>query len=335
LTEEIAAPSLQDFSKGQLSIGKVVAILLKIAVTIGCFWYISRQINVADLRSGLASLDVRWASLATALLFLQIPLLALRWFEILNVTKATGDRVTYKGTLVATIMGQFVSQVLPTAIGDAVRVWYVSRLGRDWRNGTMSVVIDRCIGIGLLLAFAFFILLWPSRLDVLGGYRLEVLSVFGAILVLSVIALEFGARLAPILTRWTYARWLAALFVASRSVVFGWRGPSIIGVGCLIHVLTIATVWSLGRALGLSLTMADAAVLFTIMIGVGLVPISISGWGLREFAVVSLLGSYGMSPERALTFSMYFGLAGVIASLPGAFAWIVFSMPRAVRPRQD
>jgi uncharacterized membrane protein YbhN (UPF0104 family) len=57
---------------------------------------------------------------------------------------------------------------------------------------------------------------------------------------------------------------------------------------------------SLGRAQGLALSPTDAAVLFAVMIGVALVPFTVGGWGLRELAVVSLFGNYGLSPERAL-----------------------------------
>jgi hypothetical protein len=33
-------------------------------------------------------------------------------------------------------------------------------------------------------------------------------------------------------------------------------------------------------------------------------PISISGWGLRKIAVISLLGQYTIAPEKALLFSV-------------------------------
>jgi hypothetical protein len=70
----------------------------------------------------------------------------------------------------------------------------------------------------------------------------------------------------------------------------------------MIHVLIILIVLLVGRAQGLALPLVDCAVLFTVMIGVALVPISIGGWGLRELAVVSLLGAHGLAPERALIF---------------------------------
>ena len=73
------------------------------------------------------------------------------------------------------------------------------------------------------------------------------------------------------------------------------------------------------------LPVSDAAVLFTVMLGVALVPISISGWGLRELAVISLLANHGIAPERALLFSVCFGLVLALGSLPGAFAWLFYS----------
>jgi len=111
--------------------------------------------------------------------------------------------------------------------------------------------------------------------------------------------------------------------------LFGSRAPLILGLACLIHLLTIVSVWSIGRAQGLSLSAFDCALLFTVMLGVVLVPISVGGWGLRELAVVSLLAAHGLAPERALIFSVCFGLVVLISTLPGAVVWLVYPLPRA------
>ena len=103
----------------------------------------------------------------------------------------------------------------------------------------------------------------------------------------------------------------------------------ILATGCLIHLVTIVVVWALGRAQGLVLPIPDAAVLLMVMVGVALVPISISGWGLRELAVVSLLGHHGVAPEKALLFSVCFGLTLAVGSLPGAVAWLLYSFAPA------
>jgi hypothetical protein len=93
-------------------------------------------------------------------------------------------------------------------------------------------------------------------------------------------------------------------------------------------VLTILVIWLVGRAQGLALPVFDCAVLFTVMVGVALAPISVGGWGLRELAVVSLLGAHGLAPERALIFSVCFGLVAVIGVLPGLVVWLLYPLPR-------
>jgi hypothetical protein len=82
------------------------------------------------------------------------------------------------------------------------------------------------------------------------------------------------------------------------------------------------------------LPVTEAAVLFTVMVGVTLVPISIGGWGLRELAVISLLGNYGIAPGRALLFSVCFGLVLAIGSLPGALAWLLYAFAPSWRPAE-
>jgi hypothetical protein len=108
----------------------------------------------------------------------------------------------------------------------------------------------------------------------------------------------------------------------------------ILGIACLLPALTIAFVWSLGRAQGLLLPVPDAAVLFTVMIGVALVPISISGWGLRELAVISLLGHHGIAPERALLFSADIRPQAFKRLPPWPASNIALDAPQTVRPEQ-
>jgi hypothetical protein len=98
-------------------------------------------------------------------------------------------------------------------------------------------------------------------------------------------------------------------------------------------VLTIAVIWSIGRAQGLVLPVTDAAVLFAVILGVTLVPISIGGWGLRELAVISLLGNHGIAPERALLFSVCFGFVLAISSLPGRGGMALLCILALMAPR--
>jgi uncharacterized membrane protein YbhN (UPF0104 family) len=330
LNRETALPSVRNLSKSQSAV-----FALKIAVTLACFWYLLRHVDMAELRRTFPDLHAPWAVLTVSLLIIQTPLVGLRLLQIAKILSMRGKQLTWFWITVASAIGQFFGQILPVVAGDGVRVWFLAHFGNDWRDATISVVIDRCVGIGLLLTFTLAILLLPSSFGAFDQDRGRVAILLAVIIVLGLICLLLGAALSPLLTNWQYGRWIERFFSGARAAVFGSRSAAILGIGCVIHLLTIAAVWSLGRAQGLALSPADAAVLFAVMIGVALVPFTVGGWGLRELAMVSLFGNYGLTPERALVFSMYFGLSSILASLPGALAWLGFLFAPSQRPAEN
>ncbi len=307
---------------------KAALFAAKLFVSGACFWYVLRQVDFADVLRTLPMIDFRWAAFAVLIVMLQIPLVGLRWCYVLDALALRPETMTRTAAIAVTAIGAFFSQVLPNVAGEGIRVWLLTRFGCGWKNAMTSVLIDRGVGIGLLIAFAFGILLLPSALTALGGYREVVLGVYGAALLLGALGLVFMPHFVPLLERWRYSRWIATFATAVRRVIIGPWSVAIIGIGCLVHALTIVAIWSIARAQGLELPVLEAAVLFTVMLGIMLVPISVGGWGLRELAVVSLLGNHGVAPERALLFSVCFGLVLVAGALPGAVVWLMYRIPR-------
>jgi uncharacterized membrane protein YbhN (UPF0104 family) len=303
----------------------------KLVVTGACFWYLLKQVDPAQTLSGIARLDVRWAVFATFIVMLQIPVVALRWRNVLLALGACNKRMTQAAMTVITAIGLFFAQVLPSVASEGVRAWLLVQLGGTWRYSVTSLVIDRGVGVGLLITLSFAILLLPSGLIGLGGYREAVLVAYGALLAVGLIGLLLARRIFRYFARWRYFRWTGTLVGDAERVLLGPRCPVIVGLGCLSHALTIVIIWSVARAQGLALSFPDAAALFTVMVGVQLVPISVSGWGLRELATVSLLGNQGVAPETALLFSVCFGLVSAVGSLPGALAWLVYFLSPARR----
>jgi glycosyltransferase 2 family protein len=226
----------------------------------------------------------------------------------------------------------FFAQVLPNVVREGVRAWLLVRSGSDWRTAVSSVIIDRGVGAGLIIATGFFIvLLAPAPAD-LGGYRNVVLVLYGSALLAGVAGLALLPVLLPLLNRLRYLRWVVQFAADARRVLLGPKSPPIFGFACLIHVLTMCVIWFLARAQGLMLPVSDVALLFVVMTGVALVPATINGWGLREIAVVGLLARYGVAPEQALVLSVCFGLTLAIGSLPGAIVWLLY--PAAPRQRR-
>src|SRR3981189_2845855 len=261
---------------------KTIAIFAaKLAVTGACFWYVSRQIELTQVLSAVAQSDFRWAAFAVLVVMLQIPLVAMRWRYILEALLALDVRMTRVAITAITAIAVFFAQVVPSVASEGLRAWLLVRIGCGWRNALTSVVLDRGVGVALLIAMGFVILLSPSGVIALGGSRQPVLILYGALLLAGLLGLWTTPKLVPLLADRRYSRWIATLAADAHDVLLGRKSPLILGIGCFIHVLTIVIVWSLGRAQGLALPVMDAAVLFTVMIGVAVGAISVRGWGAR------------------------------------------------------
>jgi glycosyltransferase 2 family protein len=310
---------------------KAALVVAKLLVTGACFWYLSQQIDWHQVSSAILLLDFRWAAVAIFVVMLEIPLAGLRWYSIVDALATRDQQMTRTAVTAATAVGLFFAQVLPNVAGEGIRAWLLVRLGSNWRTAVTSVVIDRAVGVGLLIVLGFVVLLLPSGLTALSGYRDVVLIVYGALILIGTLGLLLAPKIASPLARWRYSRWFATLAADVHRVLLGSKGPVVLSIGCLIEAFSIVIVWSVGRALGLALPLPDAMVLFVVMVGVVAVPISIGGWGLRELAVVSLLGTHGVAPEKALLFSVCFGLALAVGFLPGALVWLLFPFPSARR----
>jgi lysylphosphatidylglycerol synthase-like protein len=177
---------------------KLAIFTAKLLVTGACFWYLSRRIDFSQALSAIALLDFRWAAFANLILVLQIPLSGLRWRNVVQALTVRDRRVTRTVMITITAIAVFFAQVLPSVAGDGVRAWMLARISRDWRKAVMSVVIDRGITVVLLIALGFAILLLPSGLTVLGGYRGVVLVSYGGLLLAGVIRPIAGADDRPV-----------------------------------------------------------------------------------------------------------------------------------------
>lgn len=316
---------------GTRSLERSAIVALKLLVTGICFWYLLHKLDLKEIFRSIALLKLHWIALAALTITLQIPLLAARWREILTSLAAVHERISKSSMIAIAAIGLFFAQVLPNVVGEGIRAWLLVRIGSDWRNAVSSVVIDRGVGAALIVAAGFFIVLLSPATAELGGYRNMVLALYGSALVVGLAGFALLPVLLPLLNRLRYLGWIAQFAADARRVLLGPRIPLIFAFACLIHALTMCTIWSLARAAGLMLPVSDVALLFVVMTGVALVPASINGWGLREIAVVTVLARYGVAPEQALVLSVCFGLTAALGSLPGAIVWLLYPVaPRRV-----
>ncbi len=295
----------------------------KLSVAIGCLFVVSRQIDPAGLRNLLATVEPGWLVVAIMLIAAEVPLVGERW-RLIVASLGHGMYRLPRGDLhAANGFGQFAGQVLPSLAGDGVRAVMLRSLGVTLPHAAWSVALDRVLGVYTLFVVAFVTLLLPSGLQALAGYLEPVFLAIAVITACGALALPLLRPLGALLESRPRLRLAGVALTETHAALLGRNAFVLFAISLHVHGLTILCVYVLGRALGLHLPLGDAAVLMVCIMVVTLLPISISGWGVRELAVMALLTAHGASAEQALMFSVTFGLVVMIATIPGAIYWLV------------
>lgn len=294
----------------------------KLAVTLGCFWLIARQLDSVTVSRVMSTLDPIWLFLAVALIAIEVPLFGERWRLIVQSLGHGMYDVPAADIQATNGLGQFIGQVLPNLAGDGARAIMLRSHGVTLAHAAWSVLLDRAMGVYLLFTVALCALLLPSGLEALGGYRQPILITLALTTAGGTVALFLSGPAGCWIESFPRLRFAGTALVETNRALLGPNAIAIFGLSLTVHALTILSAYMLGRSLGLALPLTDAAVLMACMIVVTLLPISIGGWGVREVATTALLTGHGASAEEAVVYSVAFGLVVMLATVPGALYWL-------------
>lgn len=293
-------------------------IAAKLAISGGVIFAIGRRVEVNQLISSLQHVDPFYLVMATTLAFLAVPVVGNRWRLLagmlsIQISTAVATRATFAGL--------FVGQVLPGAIGaDVVRGWMVWHMGLRNKLVIASLVADR---IASLLAIALMI---GASLPMLLPYLPKKIilwvewSLFSLVIILPIGYLCFRL-IRSIKTNKTLGRLLSRLSIESINisarVVFASLGLAVLG-----HSLTILSAFFLSLAIGIDSSLWMWGLVMPIIILVTAIPISINGWGIREFAMIHLWALFGIAEPEAFLISICLGIVAIVSSLPGLWFWL-------------
>lgn len=293
-----------------------VKLLLSIAVLV----YIARGLDLQRLRSHLVSVDPFLFVVALALIFFQTFVLNGRWELIM---RALGVSLDWLAGWRILMISLWFNQVLPSSVGgDAVRMWLLRQRGVQWPEAVKGVAADRFTAlIGLIALMVAGLPFLMSRVSdqaailAIGGLTLA--GVAGTAVLLTLDRLPKRLIVHPAVASFVRFGVLVRFLLLESE-----RRALLFGSALLIHLVTAAACYALARGVGAQLSVADAGVLIPPVVLLTAVPISISGWGVREGAMVACLGLAGVPSEEALSVSLLLGAISVIIGLIGGAIWL-------------
>jgi uncharacterized membrane protein YbhN (UPF0104 family) len=280
--------------------------LARIALSATLLIWVLATAGLDQLAAAARGADLRLYGLALALAFAGILVRAARWLALL---RAVGARVPYGRAVYLYFVGAFFNAFLPTGFGgDVVRVLEIGP-GATSQQAAGTALVDRLTGFIMLFVLALAALPFAYRL-LPANLALLIAGLAAAVLAGS--ALLFEGRLLRRLTGWLPRAlslagdaWIGRTYAVITAI--GWRGLlAALFWSLLFNLLLIAENVLVARALGLG---APAGVFFLfvpVTTATLLVPISISGLGVREGLNVTLFGQVGVGAASAVALSLGF-----------------------------
>jgi hypothetical protein len=223
----------------------------------------------------------------------------------------------------------------PGRVGDVLRIQYLRReRGAPYAEGLASVVVDRLCDLYVLGAFVAVAAVRFS--SVIAGELAFVTWLTLAATVIGPLVLWIPG-LAERVFRVIYRRLAKGsdggsggidLFLAAVRSAASRRLFVTIPLTLAAYLLNALQGWLLARAIGAPLPFVDVACLLAIANLLGLLPISISGLGVRELLYSLIFPMFGYAASVGVTFGLLiFGALYVFIVLLGFVAWQIDPPP--------
>lgn len=306
-------------------IKKAAFLILKIAVSSALLIFLLSKVGgMAVIENAVLLSPVHFAA-AVALYLFSVYLSSLRWR--LLIPYPVGMRRLFSMYLV----GSFFNTCLPGIIGgDAVKAYYLSRqlkqhssiTAAPFGSGTSaiavaSVFMDRYIGLASLLVIGLVVS--PAGYDLLRKtpvpWAMPVL--FGGFIASSVLLFRFrlGERFRFLVGVYAYFNYY---FTKRHRLIKAFV------YSIAIQIIVIVSVYVLAMGMDINITLLSLIVFLPLITLIAMIPVSISGIGIREGAFVFFLGTMGVPPDKAMTLSILWFLSLVVAGLWGLVEYLRF-----------
>lgn len=314
----------------------------KLGVSGAILAYIFSKIPAREVAAVLAAAKPELVALAIAVSIISVYVSALRLKALTDQQRMVLSVHQLAAiNFAATFHGLWLPGYLA---GGAIRWYKLAGPKKQGAGALVSIALSRIIWTVSLLAFGcvFLLLDEPGRIHpaaplVLVGLLIPSVLVW-ALVAHPRLVTALGARLAggpAWLPRQVRDKTCSVLEALRQSHGASWTWSArMVGLAFIEYAIGLVAAWLLADALGLRVPLISLGWIRACLQVLSALPVSISGLGVREGAMVVLLEPLGVSPTGAVAFSLlFFARTLVVAAIGGLLeARAFFSHPRAEAP---
>ena len=236
------------------------------------------------------------------------------------VLEMIGVRMPLLQAFKISLVSNTFAQLLPVASGgDIVRVWQCVRTGMRLANAMSSVLLERLAG--LLALIGMLCLSLPALAHRVDNPAAQI-SLLAALLGLTfgMLLLFAGRYVLRPFDKWRLVRFVIKLSDDTHKVLSaGKEFTMLLAISVAGLLAWCFAVYIFVHAVHLSISLLEAVILVLPVILILALPFSLTGWGVREGAMVLTLSVAGLDYDQALLVSLITGFAFLLTGLPGIF----------------
>jgi uncharacterized protein (TIRG00374 family) len=338
---ETQAPPLGR-GRGLRRIPKGVSAAAQAIIGVGALVYIVAKSNPHQLSAAIKATHISYLPLSLLATLAVMWLMAYRWNVILS---AREHKISTTSLFVYYLIGSFFSNFVPggSVSIDVVRLVYVDKQIRDKAYVLTTLLYDRFVGLFVLLFVGLGAAL-VSRSYLPNGVLTRLIEVImiSAVLISSFLLSQWLSdrlsRLVVFIGGKIGAQKVAGGVARSLDAMAEIRSNKSIIVWTVVISLLSRLAWTMvfyvtARAMDLPIGLALIFAFISIIDLIRQLPVTPNGLGLREGALVLLLGELGIAREQALMFSFLAFAPLLLCAIAGGVVYVVRSRIQAAREK--
>ena len=286
------------------------AVIGKITVSSLLLWWVLLKVDLVTLSSYLDLID--WKDLIVPVLVLIMLAIIQAWRWSLVVSVLRGDLSVTKA-IHLTMLSLFFNQALPSTIGgDGVKIWQLYKSGTLLKSATIGVLSDRLLALLTLVIMSLIALpiIYMMYGDIL-IFRTMLLTALGGLLCFilffqlyrlpdAILSLKFVASILSIAKSFK-------LLLSEKGIT-----SLLFFSSFFVHIGIAILVFYIGQLVDSQIDLVSCLLIFPSVFLISSIPISISGWGVREGAMIIGFSSIGVDVNSILLVSVIFGVCMLI-----------------------
>ncbi len=297
--------------------------LLRIVISLGLLIFLLAKVGMRETWESLQGANVGYLLAVFLLYLLSIVLRSYRWRIFLN---AQGVRASLPKLISLYLIGVFFNLVLPSGFGgDVVRIYELSQHSCRTASSITTVFMDRLSGFVALFAMATSALAFSYRLVPL-EVGVTIIAIFLASLVgtgaLFSHPLWRRLRGLPLLSSLAQKESVKELYLSAQTyslVPF----LQAISLSLAFNILLMIMNYLAALSFGVRISFWYFLLFIPIISFLLVLPISLSGLGVREGAYIYLFSRVGVPSSSALVISLSIYAVTVATGLIGALIYAV------------